>query len=432
MWHGSAHATVACAGPARGCRGPRHGGRRHSGLRAGHDDRRGSGVILGPASAHVDASRGPRHDRRRGADHRVRDGPQPPQGGDRQGERGRPGGAHACLRRVDDRRPGNHRHARPQRCRGDLLRVHAAPAARRRGPGPPRRPGLHLGPGGPARRRGHPRPARADDVGVRGLRDRQRTVRGRPLRGPVPAVDPRGAARLRDRQAAVLPAGHELELRAHQLRDPRPRAGTDHRPTDARGAEGEGARAPGARRHDRPGDAGDPGAGAARVHLRTAGGARDPRRHPVLRGVDVLEPVVDDHPRRHPDHDDRGPPRHRRRHRHRSATVRGVLPGDGLHRPAGAHHRAARLRHVPPAAGRVQLRTGDRDVRRLAGAEPAVLRGVRGVRLPAVGPRRHRAGRDLRREGLRPGDGAYANQADALWREIGAVLVPADPPPTKR
>ena len=65
-------------GSCPGCRGPRHGGRRHSGLRAGHDDRRGSGVILGPASAHVDASRGPRHDRRRGADHRVRDGPRPP------------------------------------------------------------------------------------------------------------------------------------------------------------------------------------------------------------------------------------------------------------------------------------------------------------------------------------------------------------------
>ena len=31
-----------------------------------------------------------------------------------------------------------------------------------------------------------------------------------------------------------------------------------------------------------------------------------------------------------------------------------------------------------------------------------------------------------------PVTGAYANQADALWREIGAVLVPADPPPTKR
>ena len=31
-----------------------------------------------------------------------------------------------------------------------------------------------------------------------------------------------------------------------------------------------------------------------------------------------------------------------------------------------------------------------------------------------------------------PVTGAYPNQADALWREIGAVLAPADPPPTSR
>ena len=45
----------------------------------------------------------------------------------------------------------------------------------------------------------------------------------------------------------------------------------------------------------------DSRAGAARVHLRTARGARDPCWHTVLRGVDVLESVVDDHPRCHPD-----------------------------------------------------------------------------------------------------------------------------------
>ena len=49
-------------------------------------------------------------------------------------------------------------------------------------------------------------------------------------------------------------------------------------------------------------DPGDPRAGAARVQLRAPGGARSPRGHTVLRGVDVLEPVVDHHPRRHPDH----------------------------------------------------------------------------------------------------------------------------------
>jgi hypothetical protein len=44
-------------------------------------------------------------------------------------------------------------------------------------------------------------------------------LRRRPLQGPVPGVDHRGAARLCRRQAAVVRAGHELELRAHQLRE---------------------------------------------------------------------------------------------------------------------------------------------------------------------------------------------------------------------
>ena len=49
-----------------------------------------------------------------------------------------------------------------------------------------------------------------------------------PLHRPVPAVDTRGASRHGVVEAALLHPRHELELRPHQLPDPRPGAREDH------------------------------------------------------------------------------------------------------------------------------------------------------------------------------------------------------------
>jgi CubicO group peptidase (beta-lactamase class C family) len=51
-----------------------------------------------------------------------------------------------------------------------------------------------------------------------------------------------------------------------------------------------------------PGNGGDHRARVALLHLGAPAGPQDSRRHTLLRGIDLLEPVVDHHPRRHPDH----------------------------------------------------------------------------------------------------------------------------------
>jgi CubicO group peptidase (beta-lactamase class C family) len=53
----------------------------------------------------------------------------------------------------------------------------------------------------------------------------------------------------------------------------------------------------------RPRSPDHPRARAARLHLRTPIAAGHPGGNTVLRGIHVLEPVVDDHPRCHPDHE---------------------------------------------------------------------------------------------------------------------------------
>ncbi len=64
------------------------------------------------------------------------------------------------------------------------------------------------------------------------------------VRGPVPAVGTRPAARLRDVEAAAVRAGHELELRAHQLRAAGQGAGEGDRRGHAEAVGGQGACGP--------------------------------------------------------------------------------------------------------------------------------------------------------------------------------------------
>ena len=63
----------------------------------------------------------------------------------------------------------------------------------------------------------------------------------RTLRKPVPAVDNPRPAELRDVATAALRAGHQLELRPHQLRAARPGAGEGHRREDVEAVVGQGA-----------------------------------------------------------------------------------------------------------------------------------------------------------------------------------------------
>ncbi len=163
---------------------------------------------------------------------------------------------------------------------------------------------------------------------------------------PFRQLEPPRHPQLRHLPAAALRAGHQLELRPHQLRAARPGAGEGHRRGDAEAVVGQGASAPRADEHRQLAHPRDPVAGAARVHLRAPRGAQDPRGHTVLRGVHVLEPVVDHHPRRHPDDQHLRHGGHRGRHRFRQAAVAGLLQEDGVHRPARQDPQAARLHHL--------------------------------------------------------------------------------------
>ena len=82
---------------------------------------------------------------------------------------------------------------------------------------------------------------------------------------------------------------------------------------------GQGASAARTDQHRELVHPGDPRTRAARVHLRAPRGPPDPQRHTVLRGVDVLESVVDDHPRRDSDHQHLRHGGHRGGHRLRAS-----------------------------------------------------------------------------------------------------------------
>ena len=81
-----------------------------------------------------------------------------------------------------------------------------------------------------------------------------------------------------DVEAAAVPAGHELELRPHQLPDPRAWRSRRHREADVGPPAGEGARPARADEHhrSRARNAGHPRAGAARLHLRAPVAAGHP------------------------------------------------------------------------------------------------------------------------------------------------------------
>ncbi len=201
--------------------------------------------------------------RRRGAGPRARrtdHGRPAPEGGHPADHPRRPRGSARGLGRVDDRGAGDDRHALPQRRRRHLDGRDGPAATGRRGHREPGRPDLTVAPRPAARRRGHPRAARPDDLRVPGLRAAAVLPRRIPRR-PLPIVDAAGTDRRRRGPADALPAGHELGLRAHQLRHPRTRVGADHRHADGRADRGAGARAARPDGHRRPRHTGHPGAG---------------------------------------------------------------------------------------------------------------------------------------------------------------------------
>ena len=158
-------------------------------------------------------------------------------------------------------------------------------------------------------------------TGISRLRDRPRLER-RLQRRPVPHVHVRGAARLRLLAPAAVRARGQLELRPHELHDPRRDPRADRREAARRAAPGASARpdGPGPHGGDRH-DLRDPEPGPPHVQLRTAGGGRDPAGGLVLRGGDVLEPAVGHADGRQPDHDDRRHGHDRRAGRHRRAAL---------------------------------------------------------------------------------------------------------------
>ena len=280
----------------------------------------------------------------RGDGDRARhDGRDAPEGGHRPGHHRRRGGRHPCRRRIDDGRSRDDEHALPQRRGRDLLCLDAAVDPCRREEGRARRQAFEMAARCAACRPGHPRAAGPNDLRLRRLRHRQHGVRKGAVRGPVPAVGTRPAPRLRHVEAASIRAGHELELRTHQLRAAGQGAGKGDRGGHAEVVGRQGVAAARADQHRQLVHPRDPGAGSARVHQRTPGGAQDTRRHTVLRRVDVLESVVDDHPRRHPDDEHLRHGGQRVRAGIGQAAVEGLLREVRVHRPARQDPRPARL-----------------------------------------------------------------------------------------
>lgn len=106
--------------------------------------------------------------------------------------------------------------------------------------------------------------------------------------------------------------------------------GEGHRPGHANPVAGQRARAAGPDTHGQLRHPRDSRTGSSRIHFGATESTKDPGRHTVLRGVHLLEPVLDHHPRRHPDHDDQRPCGDRVGHLLWKAAFAGVVPGDGV------------------------------------------------------------------------------------------------------
>ncbi|CAA9569910.1 MAG: D-alanyl-D-alanine carboxypeptidase, partial [uncultured Thermomicrobiales bacterium] len=366
--------TAGTQGGGRGHAGGEPGGGRRG--RRGDRPRRCRDGALSPEGCHR-----PRPDRRaRVGDHRPR--------------------------RNDERRPGHPGDAFPQRRSGHLLRVHrvAGPGRSRCGRAG-RLPGyVAAGPAG--RRHDHAADAGEHDGGLPRLRQ-HRPVRRRKRRRSVPALEPGGPHRRQPGAGSRLRPGRELGLLPLGLRDPRPRAGTDCRHPAGSPPARAGARSAGAGQHRQCRDPADPGAGAPRLHLRAASRPGDPGGHAVLRGVDLLGPLVDPRPRGDPDDHRRRHGRLGGRHRRRDAAVARLAPGADGEGVGRLRVRPAGLRHLPGDDQRGQLRPGPLAGRRLAAPEPQFRRVRRVHGLPARAQDRPRGCRDggrgwVRRPGQLP------------------------------
>ena len=99
---------------------------------------------------------------------------------------------------------------------------------------------------------------------------------------PFRRVDHRGADRDFPLRAAGLRAGDQLGLLAQQLCDHGAGPGKDHRPAAGRRPARAGARSHGLTQHGLLVDAGDLGAGPARLQLGATASSWDPHRHALL------------------------------------------------------------------------------------------------------------------------------------------------------
>ena len=283
-----------------------------------------------------------------------------------------------------------------------------------------------------ARRRDHDPRARPDDLRLPGLRAGQRGVRDDRLRGSVQGLDDRRSARSRDPQTALVRAGHELELRAHQLRDPRSRHREGHRPEDRRPAAGEGARSSRAHKHhNAEPHRGDPRAGAARLHLRAP---RASSTSPPVRRSTKSRPTGT---RRGP-----SPTVPSRRSNIYDLEKTAVAIGTGklistqsfrlmtIHRSAGPHQRRTRAAETAALSTTSPPTVSALDIGGLVLPEPLVLRIRSRERVPAA-QKIAIAVAVTYLPGAFNNEGQYSNGANALFRKIGAYLAPNDAPPTR-
>ena len=155
---------------------------------------------------------------------------------------------------------------------------------------------------------------------------------------------------------------------------------------------------------------------------------QDPSGHTVLRGIHVLGPVLDHHPRRDPDHQHLRHGGHRGRHRIRAPAHRRLLQEDGVHRSSRQDPQTAGLHHLRRDERHLHLRARDRHLGQLAPAEP-LMSGYAAVEAYLPSQKIAIAVAATYAPEAFDDQGNYRNDADTLFRRIGDELAPDDAPP---
>jgi hypothetical protein len=287
-----------------------------------------------------------------------------------------PPAAQPRLRSIDGGGAGQPGHALPDRFDGNPVPDHRAPAAAGRRPALARRQALRVPPAASRRRSDHAPRARREHLGIPRLDPGQRILCHGPVRQRLQAVERAGTALDRLRPRNGLRSRNLFQVRPHELRGPRPGDQRGHRALGPQRDRGTGAEAVRPARDRDLATPGDAGTGPALIQL--------PARS--LRGLDLLESIVDGRRRD-------GDERHDRRRRRIRPCDR--LRGPALPRRQSGAVRAGRVRPREGGAGH-PLRPRHPRRQRLAGAEPEPERIHRDRGVPAVtgvlgGDRQHPA-----------------------------------------